>query len=136
MHIQACLICDSASDYQGKLCVLGAFDRIVAPQMPAKHPHSAVVVRVRFERSEEGKHPFRLMMIDADGQAIGPKIEGEVNVAFAPGHESITMNLILGMNGLPLPRYGTYQFDFVLDGRQVATAPLYVVPPEQMRRAA
>lgn len=75
-------------------------------------------------------------MIDADGQTLGPKVEGEMDVIIPPQMDSSVSNLILQMNGLMLPRHGTFQFDFVVDGRQVATVPLYVRPPQQLRRAA
>ena len=35
MEVLTALIADSASDYQGKLCVLGSFDTICARQYPA-----------------------------------------------------------------------------------------------------
>jgi hypothetical protein len=137
MQIEASLICDSASDYQGKLCVLGAFDTIFAPQAPINHAHSAVVVRTRFQRSEEGKHPFRLMLIDEDGNPHGPRIEGEINVGVPPDRESVTANLIMNMNHLILPRFGVYHFDFVIGGDLKARLPLHVVAVhQQMKNAA
>ncbi len=136
MQIEASLICDSASDYQGKLCVLGAFDHIGAQQVPLLHPHCAVVLRVRFERAEEGKHPFRLMLIDQDGQPHGPRIDGEINIGVNPESETSVSNLILNINGLPIPRFGTFHFDFTVDGGLKARIPLYVRPMNQVRKAA
>lgn len=137
MQIDACLLCDSASDYQGKLCVLGAFDSLALPQVPAMLLHTALVLRIRFERSEQGNHPFRLTMIDADGKPIGPNLQGELHVlAPPPGIDTTVQNLILNMNGLPLPRYGSYEFNFVLDGRQVIAVPLNIISPPAHWKAA
>ena len=136
MQIEACLICDSASDYHGKLCILGAFDSIGAHQAPLVHPHCATVVRLRFERSEEGKHPFRLILIDQDGRPHGPRIDGEVNVVFNPEHETVVTNLILNVNGLQLPRFGVFHFDLIVDGSLKARMPLYVRQVNQMPKAA
>jgi hypothetical protein len=132
MQLEACLICDAASDYHGKLCVLGAFDTLSAPQAPTHHPHCAVVVRMRFERSEEGQHRFWLLLIDEDGRPHGPKIEGKSDIRVPPDRESMVANMILNINGLPLPRFGTYHFDLVVDGDLKARLPLHllqVFPP-------
>lgn len=126
------MICDSAADYNnGKLCILGAFDTIGALQAPINHPHCSVVIRSRFERSEEGEHPFRLMLIDQDGKAFGPRIDGKVKITVPPGRESVTANLILNMNHLVLPKFGVYHFDFAVDGSLKARLPLYIVQMQQ-----
>ena len=127
MQLEACLICDAASDYQGKLCVLGAFDTLAAPAAPVNQPHCAVVVRMRFQRSEEGKHRVRLMLIDEDGKPVGPRIDGESEIRVLPGRESVVANLILNMNHLVLPAFGTYHFDLVVDGDLKARLPLHVL---------
>lgn len=136
MQIESSLICDSASDYNGKLCVLGAFDTIWAPQAPINYPHCSVVVRVRFERSEEGQHKFVLLLIDADGNPHGPKLEGQANIVVPAGFDSVALNLILDINGLPLPRFDSYSFDFAVDGQQRASMPLRFVPAAQAQKAA
>ncbi|MDB6032554.1 MAG: hypothetical protein JWM16_2892, partial [Verrucomicrobiales bacterium] len=38
MEIQVAVLCDAATDYQGKLNILGTFDTIFTAQMPAVHP--------------------------------------------------------------------------------------------------
>jgi len=79
MEVLTALIADSASDYQGKLCVLGSFDTICARQYPAVHPHCSIALRLLFRTGDEGKHTIQLSFIDQDGKKIlpdgGPKIE-------------------------------------------------------------
>ena len=41
MNIQVAVLCDAATDDNGKLNLLGAFDTIYAPQTPAVHPQDA-----------------------------------------------------------------------------------------------
>ena len=53
----------------GKLNVLGAFDTIYTPQMPAVHPQCAVALRVTFTPGDEGPHKLKLNFVDADGHA-------------------------------------------------------------------
>ena len=55
MEVLTALIADSASDYQGKLCVLGSFDTICARQYPAVHPHCSIALRLLFRTGDEGE---------------------------------------------------------------------------------
>ena len=88
MEVLTALIADSASDYQGKLCVLGSFDTICARQYPAIHPHCSIALRLLFRTGDEGKHVIQISFIDQDGKQVlpqgGPKIE--FNMAEPPGH--------------------------------------------------
>jgi hypothetical protein len=136
MQIEACLICDSASDYQGKLCILGAFDTIWASQAPVVYPHCAVATRLRFQRSEEGKHSVRLVLIDQDGNAVLPPLQADANVVVPPGVESACANLVLGMMPLQLPRFGVYHMDLAVDGDLKMRLPLNIVHAHQIRKAA
>src|ERR1700679_427278 len=67
MEILTAVICDSAADYSGKLCLLGTFDTIFAHRFPAIHPHCAVALRIVFRPIDEGTHRFRIAFIDSDG---------------------------------------------------------------------
>jgi hypothetical protein len=42
MNIQVAVLCDAATDDNGKLNLLGAFDTIYARELPAIHPQCAV----------------------------------------------------------------------------------------------
>lgn len=126
MQIEAFLLADSASDYQGKLCLLGAFDTIAAKQLPVTHRHAAVVVRLRFEQIEQGRHTVKLVLIDADGKSL-VDLDGEVNVGFPAERDSAAVNLLLNMNDLKFGSFGTYNFDLAIDGQMRAQLPVYVV---------
>ena len=81
MNIQVAVLCDAATEDNGKLNLLGAFDTIYAPQLPAVHPQCAVALRVTFTAGDEGQHKLTLNFINADGHAIMPPIEIPVAVA-------------------------------------------------------
>ena len=133
MEIEAFLLCDAATDQRGKLNVLGAFDSIYARQLPAVHPACAVVARIRFERSESGEHPVKLIIIDEDGNSIGPKLEGNVNVNVGENVESMAVNLILNMHRMKLEKYGRYRIDLTINDLHAAELPfnLREVPEQQ-----
>ncbi len=132
MNVEAFLLCDCATDQQGKLNVLGAFDVVYARQTPAKHPACAVVARVRFSKIEEGEHTIRINVIDEDGNPAGPELQDSISIKIPENENSWIRNLILNIHGLPLKKFGEYRIDFAIDGRQEASLPLKVRQiPEQ-----
>jgi len=126
MQVEILSLCDAATDYQGRLCVLGAFDTIFARTFPATHPQCAIALRLRFNQIEVGDHSVRLHLVNADGQLILPSLDGKMTVALNPGFDSASMNLILGIQSLQLPSPGDYAANLAVDGKQEASIPLYV----------
>ncbi len=53
MHAETFALCDAATDQGGKLNILGTFDTLYVPSVPAKHASCAIALRVRVEKSEE-----------------------------------------------------------------------------------
>ncbi|MFO8102371.1 MAG: hypothetical protein R6U37_09465 [Dehalococcoidia bacterium] len=132
MDIEAFVLCDAATNYQGRLNILGTFDSIWVRQLPASHPHCAVALRLRFSRIEEGEHKVKINIIDEDGQSIAPPLNANANLVFKENSEnSVATNLIMNVNGLKLEKYGNFAVDLAIDGRQEASLPLKVrKPPE------
>ncbi len=126
MQVEILALCDAASDYQGRLCLLGAFDVIHAINFPATHPHCAIALRLRFARIENGSHGVRLHFVDDDGNMILPPLDGQITVNCADSIDSVSTNLILAVQGLQLKAPGNYAINLAVDGRQSATIPLYV----------
>ena len=67
MDIQIAVLCDAATDNNGKLNLLGTFDTIYTTQLPAQHPHCAIALRTTFSKVEEGKHVVKMSFVDEDG---------------------------------------------------------------------
>jgi hypothetical protein len=133
MDVEAFLLCDAATEQQGKLNVLGAFDSIFAKKVPTVHPACAIAARLRFSKVEQGEHAVKISVIDEDGKEVVPKLEGKVSVRVGPaspagGDEanSAVINLILNFQRLKLPEYGEYRVDLAVDGEQKASLPLFV----------
>lgn len=131
MNIESFLVCDAATDNQGKLNLLGAFDTIYAQTIPAVHRACSIVLRMRFSRIEEGEHKIRISFIDVDGKNIVPPMDGQVDVAMGEDQTSKAINLILNMQGLKLPHFGEYRVDLAIDGRQEAALPLFLKEMKQ-----
>lgn len=125
MNIEAFLLCDAATDSQGKLNVLGAFDSFFVSDVPAAHPHCAVVLRLRVDRAEQGEHTITLHLIDEDGKHVMQPLEGRLRVQVA-ANQTATSNLILNLQGLKLPRFGELAFHLQVDGKPAGSLPLYI----------
>ena len=133
MNIEAFLLCDAATDQNGKLNVLGAFDNIFAKEVPTRHRSCSIAARIRFSKIEAGDHTVKIFIIDADGNSIGPKLEGGISVRVGDNAPAAVVNLILNMQNLEFQQYGQYQIDLAIDGAVQASLPLHVRPvPEKM----
>ena len=126
MNIEAFLLCDAATDQQGKLNILGAFDNILAKKMPTMHPACAVAARIRFEKIEEGSHPIRIHIIDEDGKSIGPNLQGNINVNIGDDVDSRAANIVLNIQRLKLEKYGQYRIDLAIDNQIKGSLPFHV----------
>lgn len=127
MEIQIAALCDSAVDYGGKLCLLGAFDTIIAGGLPAVHPQCSVALRIVFRKEEEGLHHVAVAFVDEDGKSIVPAIDTEMDVELPDDFYFSTRNLVMNMQQLQFDRAGLYAVDVAVDGRQMASIPLQVM---------
>ena len=126
MNIQVAVLCDAATDDNGKLNLLGSFDTIYAPQLPAVHPQCAVALRVTFMSGDEGARKLALNFVNADGHAIMPPIEIPVVVALPDDVHFATRNFIVNIQQLKFAEAGLYSVDVRLDDKSQASIPLSV----------
>ena len=126
MNIEAFLLCDCATDSQGKLNVLGAFDTIGALEMPFVYPACAIAARIRFEKDEQGRHDVRITVIDEDGEKIIPPLDGKLQLQIPDGVYTAVSNLIVNIHGLKFTDFGQYSIDIAIDSKHIASLPLYV----------
>jgi hypothetical protein len=127
MNIQVAVLCDAATDDNGKLNLLGAFDTIYTQQLPAIHPQCSIALRVTFSSGDEGKHHLQLNFVDADGHSIIAKFPPiPVEVALPDDMHFGTRNYIVNLQQLKFDNPGLYSIDISLDDRQQASIPLLV----------
>lgn len=125
LKLEIFTLCDSAVDYGGKVCILGAFDSVTAGEAPYTLAHCAVVARMRFHRIEEGNHKLRVTLADQDGRMIMPNVDAQVGVRFRETSQSATFNFVMQINGLKLDQFGEYTVDLAVDGVHQGSLPLY-----------
>lgn len=126
MDIEIAALCDAATEQQGKLNLLGTFDRITAVQFPVVHPLCAIVYRIRFDWNEQGTHAFKVAFLDADGRPVMPPLQNEMNVRIPEHRESTVANVILMLQGLKIDTPGLYAIDLAVDGKPQRSLPLMV----------
>lgn len=131
MVIQSALLCDAAQDYNGKLCLLGSFDTILAPRFPMLHPACSVAIRLTFRSEDEGTHRMKLLLIDEDGRNILPKIEASMDIKMPSDVFFYSRNLVFNLQQTRFDRPGQYSIDLLIDDQICARIPLQIVPALQ-----
>jgi hypothetical protein len=136
MHVQLATLCDSASDYNGKLCLLGAFDTLCSREFPVVHPQCSLVVRLTFEPADVGRHQFRISCVDPGGQECLPPFEPVIDVAFPSNFAPfVTRNIVLNLQQLRIERQGLYRWIIQMAGETLTTIPLRVTLFDEARSA-
>lgn len=134
MNIQIAVLCDAATDYGGKLNILGTFDTIYTNHLPAFHPQCSIALRIAFSRIEEGAHKVKMNFVDADGKFIMPSIDMPVDVSIPPEADFLVRNFIINIQQLKFDKPGQYSIDVAINGRQETTIPLLVRYQKQDQR--
>ena len=131
MHVSFALFADAANlSQEGKLNILGVFDAVQVGSLPAVHPRANLVVHLKGDLHDVGRHTLTLRWIGPAGQELW-QTEGEMEVQPPPEGGSLDMPVIAAVD-LPLDDAGLYTMHVLLDQRPSATVPLRVraaLPP-------
>jgi hypothetical protein len=121
------LIADEANLSQdGKLNVLGAFDRIVAPQFPIIHPKMVFIFRIEagFVDSRR-KVPVRVRLMDEDGEVLFDA-GGEIGAPEVQPGDLATAYQLFALAGIRFGSPGQYRFVVTLGDLPPHETPLTV----------
>ena len=121
----------------GKIYVLGGdFETLRVPVLPAIQPAMTLVVKLEVQPTEcQREHRLRVELIDEDGAKLHP----EIVLPFTPQvraehpHRAVGVGLVIGYQGLQLPKSGGYAFHVLVDDLEAGIVPLFV---EQIKPAA
>lgn len=127
MEIQVATLCDSASDYNGKLCILGTFDTICSSGVPIVHPHCSLALRICFKPGDEGSHAVHVRFINDDGKPIMTPFQEQIDVKLPNEAYFLTRNLILNFQRLTFASTGQFSIDVSVDDEMLARIPLRVM---------
>jgi hypothetical protein len=95
---------------EGKLNLMGIFDRIAAAEFPVVHPKMVYAFRVEADFGDSGRaFPVSVSMEDEDGNALF-QADGEMMAPPVPPGEFTTANQLFAMVGVQFPHPGIYRF--------------------------
>lgn len=136
MQVLLATLCDSASDYQGKLSLLGAFDTLCARELPVVHPQCSLALRVCYDPQDAGRHQMRITCVDPGENECLPPFEPVIDVAFpTPFLHFVTRNLVLNLQRVKFDKAGLYRFLVESNGQPLISIPLRVTLFDDSRSA-
>lgn len=127
MQIEIFAICDAATDYGGRLNLLGAFEGLASPSLPLHRDRFSIAARIRCVASEAGKHAVSVEIQDPRGAPVVPAMPAQIAVKIPPGRASVATNLVLNINGLRFHNFGEHQIVLSIDGERLASIPLIIL---------
>ena len=127
MEVQIASLCDSAADYNGKLCIIGTFDTILSHSFPFSHPQCSIALRLLFRDDDEGSHPLKINIVNEDGQPLVPAIETTLEITVPDDAAFFTRNVVFNLQHLKFDRPGFYSVDVTAAGRPLTGIPFRIV---------
>lgn len=126
MHVNLGVLADYANvTGDGKLNILGIFDRINLMQIPAVHPQMHLVLRLEAHAAElDRQHDIEIRLHDPEGTTIF-EVKGEIVPRGEPGRP-VSTNQILTLNNLQLEKVGDFKFIVLVNNDLKAEIPLAV----------
>ena len=131
MDIAFALLADAANvSREGKLNILGAFDRIYGAKFPLTWPRMVLVTRFVASPAEYGSEKsLEIVTLDADGKQLG-KATGKMKLPTREGGRELKINHVLPMT-MTFPAPGQYSIEVLVNGEPKAAVPLEVVQREE-----
>jgi hypothetical protein len=111
VKIPMALIADEANiSQEGKLNVLGVFDRIAAAAFPTVHPRMVFAFRLEAEFGDGGSAvPVRVRLVDEDGQVLF-EAGGDIMAPAVPPGEFASAHQLFTLVGVRFEKPGIYKF--------------------------
>ena len=133
MQVAFALFADAANlSQEGKLNIMGVFDALQVGSLPAVHPRAHLVVRLKGDVSDVGRHTVTLRWVNPQGNELWTST-GDLNVGQPPtGVVEMDLPLIAQID-LPIDAGGVYRMTVSLDERQNAEVLVQVRVAPQMR---
>jgi len=134
MKIDFAFLCDYA-EAPAKINALGiGFDKLIAPQVPARHPHFALVIQLRATVVEAGEKTIEVHLIDDDGKNVLPALRGKfaINRPVEGDLESVG-RVVMEFGNVEFPKYGNYSVRAVIEGLEMVNIGFKVIQPPPKR---
>lgn len=118
---------DAKARPDGKLDIHGVFNELYAPEFPARQESMVVVGIVEWQRDLEGRIPFTVDLVDADGAAIF-SIEGHTDVDARPATKApAKSHFILPLQNVMFPAPGHYRLRININNSELAGPSMHLL---------
>lgn len=128
VQITLALLADGANiSREGKLNILGIFDRISTQNLPTMHPQMQLIMTIEADRGDaDREHQLGIELTDADDSKLF-SMSGNIKFASPPSGEQIRINHIIQLNNLRFEHFGIYEFKILINNEICKSVPLNVI---------
>ncbi len=127
MEVPFAVLADAANiSQEGKLNILGIFNRIWAVGFPAPHPQLQLVVACEADSAEaQQTKTLEVQLSDGDGKKV-IIISGKLKVPKGESGYPIRIHQVLPLSGIRFEKPGDYAFKVLVNGELKNTVPFIV----------
>lgn len=119
MNVDAFILADFVEPHvEGKLTIVGTFNRIVAPQVPYVVASMGLGIIIHAHASEAGtKHALEIQLLNGRREEVA-NIKGHFKFPDNAPAAGVPLRAVHAINigGAPLPEFGPYAFELYVDG--------------------
>jgi hypothetical protein len=132
MEVGLAVLADSANvSREGKLNILGIFDRVMLRQIPGPLPPMQLVLRLEARPDDLGsEHTVRVRLVGPEGQPLF-----DINGTFTPrardAGQDVAVNQIINFSSMPLQQVGRHRVLVFVGDALKREIPLTVVQAPQ-----
>lgn len=130
MRIPLAFVADEANvSQEGKLNVMGIFDRIAGAEFPVVHPKMVFAFRVESEFGDSGRvYPVAVRLVDEEGLVLF-EADGQIAPPAMEAGSFATANQVFSLVGVQFPHEGRYRFVVSIAGLDEHETPFLVTSP-------
>ena len=128
MDVTFAVVADYANvSREGKLNVMGIFDRVFTRQVPGRFPPMQLVIRLEADFAEMGtEHSVRVQLADPEDEAVFD-IDGSFTPRGGQPGQKTSVNHVLQLGNVPLATTGIHRVLVWIDGDLKREVPVHVV---------
>lgn len=123
-------LCDEAfMSENGKVNIIGIFERIYSPSLPAVHLKSVLVANFDINDKEISELEVQIDIVDKDKKAVGisiPKLKIPVTIK----EGSRKAGILIQLGNLKFDNYGEYKIVITTNGEEIGEYLFEVAKPE------
>lgn len=119
-------LCEYASENNGRLTIVDAFDAIIATKLPWR-AYFSIASRIDFTGCEINCKTVSMRIVSKDDSS---KVVFEADSPFERPKDFSKLNLVAGFKGLIFPEAGDYIFTISLDNSVIAECLFKVISKE------